>query len=92
MGRGAGAALRGAGAAGGGAREKGSEILEDSELHQRESALLVAPQALDETRRRADGAEATLRSKQDIFEEAMEYPNNDLGRTQIALDEAEAYE
>ena len=93
LGRGAGAAPGGVGTAGGRAGEKGSEILEkDSELHQREFALLVAQQTLDEVRRCADGTEATLRSKRDVFEEAMECLNDDLGRTQIALDEAEAHE
>ena len=73
--------------------KKGSEILEkDSELHQRDSARLVAQQALDEASRGADGAEATLKSERDVFEEAIECHNDDLGRAQIALDEAEARE
>jgi len=69
--------------------KKGSEMLKDSELHQRESALLAAQQALEEACQRADNAKATLRSERDAFEEAIECLNDDLGRTQIALDEAE---
>ena len=72
--------------------KKGSEMLKDSELHQRESALLAAQQALEEACQRADNAKATLRSERDAFEEAIECLNDDLGRTQIALNEAEARE
>ena len=46
---------------------------------------------LEEARHHADGAEATLRSKQGMFE-VIECLNDDLGRTQIALNEAEARE
>ena len=67
-------------------------MLKDSELHQREFALLAAQHALEEARQRADGAEAILRSERDAFEEAVECLNDDLGRAQIALDEAEARE
>ena len=65
--------------------KRGSEILEDSELHQRESALLVAQQALEEACQRADGAEAILRSKRYIFEEAIECFNDDLGLSLIHI-------
>jgi len=41
---------------------------------------------------RAEGAEATLRSERDAFEEAMEYLKDDLSRAQTAHDEAEARE
>ena len=72
--------------------KKGSEILEDSELQQKESALLAAQQAPEEMRQHAEGVEATLRFKRDAFEEAMEYLKNDLSRAQIAHDETEARE
>ena len=67
-------------------------MLKDSELHQRKSALLAAQQALEEARQRADGAKASLRSERDTFEEVMECLTDDLGRAQIAFDEAEARE
>ena len=48
--------------------KRGSKMLKKySELHQRESALLAAPQALEEMCQRADGAEAILRSELDAF-------------------------
>ena len=49
--------------------KKGSEML-DSELQQKEYALLAAQQALEEMRQRAEGEEATLRFERDVFEEA----------------------
>ena len=67
----------------GGAGKKGLEMLKDSKLHQREFALLVAQQALEEARQRVDGAEATLRFERDAFEEAMECLNDDLGMAQL---------
>ena len=56
------------------------EILgKDSELHQRECALLAAQHALEEVRQRPNGIEATQRSVPD-FEEMMECLNDDLSR------------
>ena len=53
----------------------------DPELQQKESTLLAAQQALEEMRQCAKGAEATLRSERDTFEEVMEYLKDDLSRT-----------
>ena len=67
-------------------------MLKDSELHQRESALLTAQHALEEAYQRADGVKATLRSGRDAFEEAIECLNDNLGRAQITLDEVKVRE
>jgi len=61
----------------------------DSELQQKEFALLKARQDLEEMWLRA---EAALRLERDAFEEARECLNDDLNRVQIALEEAEARE
>jgi len=67
-------------------------LKKDSELQQKESILLAAQQALEETRQRAESAKATLRSEQNTFEETTKCPNDDLSREHIALDEAESRE
>jgi len=64
----------------------------DSELQQKDSALLEARQDLEGMRLRAEEAEAALRSKRDAFEEVRKCLTNDLDRVQIALKEAEAHE
>jgi len=56
----------------------------DSELQQKEYALLAAQQELEEMQQRAEGTEATLRSERDIFNEARECPHDDLSRALIA--------
>ena len=58
MGTGAGAALGGADAARGGSGEL--EILEKDSLGQREFALLIIQQVLEEAHQHADGAKDTL--------------------------------
>ena len=73
--------------------KKGSEVLKrDSELQQRESALLEARQDLEGMRLRAEEAGVALRSDQDAFEKVRECLIVDLNRVQIALEEAEARE
>ena len=52
----------------------------------------MTQQELGEMRQRAEGAEATLRSERDAFEEAEECHEDDLRRTLIAQDEAEVRE
>ena len=73
--------------------KKGSEALDrDSELQQKEFALQAAQQELEKMRQRAEGAEATLRSERDAFEEAQECLKDDLSRALVAQDEEEARE
>jgi len=47
--------------------KKGSEMLEDSKLQQKESTLLAAQQAFEEMCQRAKGAEVTLRSNNTLL-------------------------
>jgi len=62
----------------------------DSELQQKESALLAVQQELEEMRQRAEETEAALRSERDAFEEAKKCLNDNLNQVQTALEEAEA--
>jgi len=65
--------------------KKVSEMLKrDSEMQQKESALLATQQDLEEMQQHAEGTEATLRSERDVFEEVRECLNDDLSWVLIA--------
>ena len=73
--------------------EKGSDVLKrDSDMKQKKLALQTAQRELEETRQRAEGAEATLRSKWNAFEKAKECLEDDLSRPLITQDKAEVRE